>query len=147
MKRVNAIVEIQKNSKYKYEMDIDSGVLFLDRVIQLPYPFSYGYFPGTLSEDQDPLDLFLISNEPITQGALCQVKIVGAFKCRDGQLTQDDKLVCYLDGEPSDDMCRYHDYNKIDEFLRNYKTNFEVIEFVDQSEAIKIYENSVKAFY
>lgn len=140
--KVQAIIEIQMNSHLKYEMDIDSGMLFLDRVIKLPYPANYGYIPGTIEDDEDAIDIFVIANEPITQGAMCQVYLVGAFICKD-QDVYDRKLIAYL--EPQNGIL-YSDYLKIKEFLTNYKTGFEVLEYVSQDEAIKIYENSIKVF-
>jgi len=142
MKRVNSIIEIQMNSHLKYEMNLDSGMLFLDRVIKLPYPANYGYIPGTVEDDEDAIDIFVIANEPITQGAMCQVYLAGAFICKD-QDVYDRKLVAYLE---SQNNILYSDYLKIKEFLTNYKIGFEVIEYVTQDEAIKIYENSAKVF-
>ena len=143
--KVNSIVEIRQNSRYKYEMDLDSGILILDRVIKLPYPASYGYIVGSLEEDGDALDLFVCSKEPIVQGALITVNIVGAFVCKDDGV-YDRKVISYLPDEHSSSQIEYIDYMKIKEFLTNYKENFEVIEYVTQDEAIKIYENSVKVF-
>lgn len=138
---IEARVEIQKGSKYKYERYSDG--LFLERVVNIPYPVQYGAFTDTLAPDTDELDCFIISNEPINQHAFCSVKILGAFICNDNGVS-DDKLVCCLDGEPHTLSIR--SYLKIKDFLENYKAGFKVIEFVDQNEAIKIYENSVKAF-
>ena len=62
---MKVVVEIPKGSIYKYEINKDTGKLALDRVISIPYPENYGYFPNTLAQDGDPLDVFLVSDQPI----------------------------------------------------------------------------------
>lgn len=93
---VNIIVEIQKGGgKNKYEFDKETGRLTLDRVngTTAGYPADYGYIPGTLCEDGDPLDALLIIDEQVVHGAVVPARPVGVlYMIDDGE--GDEKLVC-----------------------------------------------------
>jgi inorganic pyrophosphatase len=93
---VNIIIEIQKGGgKNKYEFDKTTGRLTLDRVngTTATYPADYGYVPGTLCEDGDPLDALLIIDEPVVHGAVVPSRPVGVlYMIDDGE--GDEKLVC-----------------------------------------------------
>jgi inorganic pyrophosphatase len=93
---VNIIIEIQKGGgQNKYEFDKDTGRLTLDRVngTTAGYPADYGYIPGTLCEDGDPLDALLIIDEPVVHGAVVPARPIGVlYMIDDGE--GDEKLVC-----------------------------------------------------
>ncbi len=93
---VNIIVEIQKGGgKNKYEFDKDTGRLTLDRVngTTAGYPADYGYIPGTLCEDGDPLDALLLIDEPVVHGAVVPARPIGVlYMIDDGE--GDEKLIC-----------------------------------------------------
>ena len=76
---VRMIVEIPKNSANKYEYDGNLGVFRLDRALYSPmhYPGDYGFIPGTLAEDNDPLDVLTLVEEPSFPGCLIEVRPVG----------------------------------------------------------------------
>lgn len=99
---VNIIVEIQKGGgKNKYEMDKTTGRLTLDRVNGTTgtYPADYGYIPGTLCEDGDPLDALLVIDEPVVHGAVVPARPIGVlYMIDDGE--GDEKLICV----PADDI-------------------------------------------
>jgi inorganic pyrophosphatase len=103
---VNIIVEIQKGGgKNKYEFDKETGRLTLDRVngTTAGYPADYGYIPGTLCEDGDPLDALLIIDEPVVHGAVVPARPVGVlYMIDDGE--GDEKLVCV----PAKDISKDH---------------------------------------
>ena len=103
---VNIIVEIQKGGgKNKYEFDKETGRLTLDRVngTTAGYPADYGYVPGTLCEDGDPLDALLIIDEPVVHGAVVPARPVGVlYMVDDGE--GDEKLVCV----PTKDISKDH---------------------------------------
>jgi len=92
---INVVIEIQKGSVNKYELDKKTGRLFLDRVngtASLGYPTDYGYVPDTLCEDGDPLDAMLIIDEPVPQGVVVPVRAVGVlYMVDDGEA--DEKLI------------------------------------------------------
>jgi len=93
---VNVIIEIQRGGgQNKYEFDKTTGRLTLDRVngTTARYPADYGYIPGTLCEDGDPLDALLLIDEPVAHGAVVPARPVGVlYMVDDGE--GDEKLIC-----------------------------------------------------
>ncbi len=83
---VRMIVEIPKNSSNKYEYDAETNLFRLDRTLYLPlhYPGEYGFIPGTLSEDGDPLDILALAEEPSFPGVVLFVRPVGVLDLVDG---------------------------------------------------------------
>jgi len=79
------IVEIPKNSSNKVEYDGELGLFRLDRALYSPmhYPGDYGFIPGTLAEDRDPLDVLTLVNEPSFTGCLIEVRPVGVINMVD----------------------------------------------------------------
>lgn len=103
---VNLIIEIQKGGgRNKYEMDKETGLLTLDRVnaTTAGYPADYGYIPGTLCEDGDPLDALLIIDEPVIHGAVVPVRPVGVLYMTDED-GGDEKIICV----PAKDISKDH---------------------------------------
>jgi len=82
---VNAIVEIPKGSRSKFEVDKATGLFRLDRYLYSSshYPGDYGFIPQTRAEDNDPLDVLVMVNEPTFTGCLIEARIVGLFRMRD----------------------------------------------------------------
>ena len=90
-----AVIEIPKGSRNKYEVDHETGRVFLDRVLytNFVYPTDYGYVPDTLSLDGDPLDVMVLVSEPTFPGCMIEVKPIGLFRMEDDQGV-DDKVLC-----------------------------------------------------
>ena len=84
---LNAFIEIPRGSRNKYELDKESGLLKLDRILYaaVHYPGDYGFLPRTLGEDSDPLDVLVMTTEPTFPGCLIVVRPIGVF------LMEDDK--------------------------------------------------------
>lgn len=105
-KAINVIIEIQKGSVNKYELDKASGMLMLDRVngtASMGYPADYGYVPDTLCEDGDPLDAMIIIDESVPHGVVVPARPVGVlYMIDDGEA--DEKLICVA----SDDVTKSH---------------------------------------
>ena len=82
---VYGVIEIEEGSKNKYEYDGDLGVFMYDRCLTsaMVYPASYGFIPGTLCEDGDPLDILVISPEPIKRATVVECKVVGCLDMDD----------------------------------------------------------------
>jgi inorganic pyrophosphatase len=82
---VNVVIEIPMNSGVKYELDKETGVLFVDRILytSMVYPFNYGFIPGTLEEDGDPVDVLVISQDPLVPGCVIPVKPIGVLETQD----------------------------------------------------------------
>jgi len=91
---MNVIVEIPKFSKNKYEIDKETGIIALDRVMHTAqdYPFDYGFVPQTLFDDGDALDVVLITTYPLAPGILVKARPVAIMEMEDGG-ERDDKIV------------------------------------------------------
>ena len=78
---IEVIIEIPKGSRNKYEADHDTGDLWLDRMLftATMYPTDYGFFPGTLGEDGDPLDAMVLLDEPTFPGCHIRARLIGVF--------------------------------------------------------------------
>lgn len=82
---VNVVIEIPLGSGVKYELDKETGVLVVDRILytSMVYPFNYGFIPCTLEEDGDPVDVLVISNDPLLPGSVIKVKPIGVLETQD----------------------------------------------------------------
>ena len=91
---VNVVVEIPRGSSNKVEYDMELGVFRLDRVLYSPlyYPCEYGFIPGTLFEDGDPLDILVLTAQPTFTGCVLWARPVGVLKMSDDK-GEDDKIL------------------------------------------------------
>ena len=82
---LNVIIEIPKLSRIKYELDKDTGLIHVDRVLYSPmhYPANYGFVPQTLWDDGDPLDVLVMSHEPFVPGCLVKGRPIGVMEMTD----------------------------------------------------------------
>jgi inorganic pyrophosphatase len=98
---MNVIIEIPKFSKNKYEIDKDTGMIKLDRVMHSSqdYPFDYGFVPRTLFDDGDALDVVLVTTYPLTTGILVKARPVAIMEMVDGG-ERDDKVVAVPVDDP-----------------------------------------------
>jgi inorganic pyrophosphatase len=82
---LEAVVEIPRGSRNKYEMDYETGAIWLDRELftATRYPADYGFVPDTLAEDGDPLDIMVMVDEPTFPGCHIRVRPLGVFWMRD----------------------------------------------------------------
>lgn len=99
--QVTAVIEIPSGSRNKYELDKDSGLLKLDRVLYsaVQYPGDYGFIPRTLAEDNDPLDVLVLINEPTFPGCLITVRPVGVLYMKD-RGEPDEKILAVPSEDP-----------------------------------------------
>lgn len=83
---LNVIIEIPKLSRVKYELDKDTGLIKVDRVLYSPmhYPTDYGFVPRTLWDDNDPLDVLVMNMEGYVPGCLVEARPIGALEMNDG---------------------------------------------------------------
>ncbi len=108
-------IEIQKGSRSKYELDKETGVLKLDRVLYTStvYPASYGFIPRTLAEDGDPLDVLVLCSEPILPATMVQCYPIGVINMiDDGKM--DEKIIAIPFREPT-----YNIYTDISQLPRH----------------------------
>src|SRR5574339_156727 len=99
---VNAVIEIPKGSRSKYEVDKATGLLRLDRVIysSFHYPINYGFIPQTLGQDNDPLDILVICSQSIQPLCLVDATVIGNMQMIDNG-TMDDKIIAVATKDPS----------------------------------------------
>ncbi|MCE3255641.1 MAG: inorganic pyrophosphatase [Rickettsiaceae bacterium] len=93
--QINVIIEVPMNSDpVKYEMDKESGAIFVDRFLATPmfYPCNYGFIPGTLSDDGDPADVLVVSDYPVIPGSVIAAKPVGVLIMED-EKGMDEKIL------------------------------------------------------
>src|SRR5690606_25304780 len=121
---VNTIVEIPQGSRSKFELDKQTGLFKLDRYLfsSLVYPGDYGFVPQTLAEDDDPLDVLVMVNEPTFTGCLIETRVVGLFLMKDRD-ANDYKVL----GVPNSDPL-FNEYQDLDDvpshFLREVEHFF-----------------------
>jgi inorganic pyrophosphatase len=125
---VRMIVEIPKNSSNKYEYDKELNLFRLDRALYLPlhYPGEYGFIPGTLSEDGDPLDILTLVGEPSFPGIILLARPVGLLDMTDRE-QPDQKVLAVAHRDPRFDQIQTidhvfaHSLREIEEFFSIYK--------------------------
>lgn len=100
--RVNAIIEIPKGSRAKYELDKESGLLKLDRVLysSVYYPANYGFIPKTLGDDHDPLDILVLSQINFVPLCLVSADVIGVMRMIDSG-EADDKIIAVATNDMS----------------------------------------------
>ena len=98
---VTAIIEIPRGSRNKYELDKETGMMKLDRVLYsaVHYPGDYGFIPRTLFEDGDPIDVLVRINEPTFPGCMVEVRPIGVLKMLD-KGEPDDKVLAVPVNDP-----------------------------------------------
>jgi len=91
---VTSVIEIQKGSRSKFEIDKESGLIKLDRFLHgsMHYPVNYGIIPKTLGEDGDPLDILVFTGAELFPGCLVDARVIGVLRMVD-QGTTDDKIL------------------------------------------------------
>lgn len=99
---VNAVVEIPAGGKVKYELDKPSGLLRVDRVLysSVIYPANYGFIPQTYGDDNDPLDVLVLMQEPVVPLSILRARPIGVMMMQDmGQ--NDEKIICVHLDDPA----------------------------------------------
>lgn len=154
---VNAIIEIPKGSRAKYEIDKDSGLIKLDRVIyaSMYFPLNYGFIPQTLGEDLDPLDIVVLTQVTVVPLCLIPAKVIGVMRMID-RGHADDKIIAVATQDASvshinrvDELPEYFRI-ELKHFFENYKVleNKKVVvdEFQSKEKATQVIEESI-TFY
>jgi inorganic pyrophosphatase len=97
----NVVVEITKGSKVKYELDKKTGLIKVDRILysSVVYPHNYGFVPRTLCEDNDPIDVLVIMQEPVLPGCFLRARAIGLMPMID-QGEKDDKIIAVCVDDP-----------------------------------------------
>lgn len=119
----DAVIEIPRGSRVKYEVDHGTGRVFLDRILftTFGYPTNYGFFENTLGEDGDPLDVLLLLDAELAPGIIASVRPVGVLKMSD-EAGGDDKVIAVLGKDPR--WNQIQDVDDIPEFTKNEIAHF-----------------------
>ncbi len=118
---VRAIIEIPQNSANKYEYDGNLGVFRMDRALYSPmhYPGDYGFIPGTLADDNDPMDVLVLVQQPSFPGCLIEVRPVGVLNMVDND-ERDQKVLAVPTKNP-----RYDQIHTMDQIFSHVKREIE----------------------
>ena len=125
---ITGVVEIPKGGKVKYELDKQSGLLKVDRVLHssVVYPANYGFIPQTLGDDDDPLDFLALMQEPVLPLAWLRLRPIGMMSMLD-QGQRDEKIICvHLDdpefnGYTNISQLQPHRLAELRRFFQDYK--------------------------
>ncbi len=151
------VIEVPKGSKNKYELDKGTGFLRLDRVLYsaVHYPANYGFIPRTYCDDNDPLDVLVLGQEPVHPMTVMDARAIGVMRMRD-EKGIDDKILAVNVSDPS--VADYHDrqqlpshtLREIQRFFEDYKTleNKEVVveEMLGPADAVRIVRESLDLY-
>lgn len=155
--KINVIVEINKGSKNKYEIDKETGLIALDRVAHTAqdFPFDYGFIPKTLWEDNDPVDVILLTTYPLVPGILVRARPVAIMDMIDSG-DGDAKIIAVPCDDPRwTDVKDLADVNKhtlkeIEHFYSTYKKLqnkvVEVKGFAGKAEAVAAFHKSQELY-
>ncbi len=154
---INTIIEINKGSKNKYEINKKTGLIALDRVLHTSqdYPFDYGFVPQTLWEDGDPLDVVVLTTYPLVPGIMVAVRPVAVLAMIDGG-DSDAKVIAVPESDPRWDAVKDladinpHTLKEIDHFFLTYKKlqnkTVETHGFKGAADAKAAFEQSIVAY-
>lgn len=133
---LNVIIEIPKMSRIKYELDKETGLIMLDRVLYSPmhYPANYGFVPQTLWDDGDPLDVLVMTHEALVPGCLVKARPIGVLDMVDGG-DHDAKVLAVPINDP-----RYRNLKDLNDLephlLEEIKHFFKVYKDLEKKEVV-----------
>jgi inorganic pyrophosphatase len=154
---VNGIIEIPMGSKGKYELDKESGLLRLDRVLfsAVYYPANYGFIPQTLADDNDPLDILVISSIEVVPLCIIEAKVIGVMHMTDNA-ENDEKIIAVAKNDMAVNYINNcnelppHTNVELKRFFEDYKKleNKKVVvkEFFGREKAYEIILNSMRRY-
>ena len=153
----DAVIEISKGSKMKYEFDKQTGLLRLDGVLHTSthYPANYGFIPRTYAPDNDPLDVLVLCSEKIESMVLAECYPIGVITMLDNGAA-DDKIIAIHVGDPTyngyTDISQLpaHIFQEMTHFFSVYKTLENKTTVIDEAkgrdEAVKIIADSIERY-
>lgn len=154
---VNAIIEIPKGSKAKYEIDKASGLIKLDRVLfsSVMYPANYGFIPKTYCDDKDPLDILVLCSVDVYPMSIIEAKVIGVMHMIDNG-EQDDKIIAVAKNDMSvnyiNDLSELppHTMKEIVRFFQDYKAlerkNVTIERLFGRSYAYQVIQESIDLY-
>jgi inorganic pyrophosphatase len=125
------VIEIPQGHKNKYEIDLKTGLLRVDRVLfsAVHYPVNYGFVPRTIGDDEDPVDVLVLGQEPVMPLAFLDARAIGGFEMRD-EHGVDAKIIAVHVNDPS--VRDYHDLDELPQHtmleIRRFFEDYKVLE-------------------
>jgi len=153
----DAVIEIPAGSRVKYELDKTSGMIRLDRVLYsaVYYPANYGFIPQTLAEDDDPLDVLVLSQEAVVPRTIIHVRAIGLMTMIDSG-RKDHKIIAIATEDPEYNSYREasdmppHRMLMLRRFFQDYKQlegkSVEVDEIREARSAHPVIENALEVY-
>lgn len=138
--KINAIIEIPYGSSVKYELDKESGAVFVDRVMASAvfYPANYGFIANTLADDGDPVDILVLNEYPIQAGAVIPCRLIGVLVMED-ESGMDEKLLALPTSKVD---ARYENIKSLDDVpkatLAKIKNFFETYKILEKDKWVKV---------
>ena len=155
---LNMVIEVVSGSRDKYEYNYKWGAFVLDRIIpsSVVFPVEYGFVPQTWYDDEDPLDIMVMSFEPLQVGCIVKVRVIGALVIED-EKGKDTKILSVLvndrrfEGYHDISDIHKHELTEIQEFFETYKRLephkwAKVKEWKNAKEAMKVVEYAIEKF-
>lgn len=129
-----AVIEIPRGGKIKYELDKETGLIRVDRVLysSVIYPANYGFIPQTLGDDNDPLDVLVIMQEPVAPLSILTARPIGVMEMFD-EGEADEKIICVHLNDPAFNGF-YHIWELPEHTLREVKRFFEDYKKLEEKE-------------
>lgn len=158
--KINAIIEIPYGSSVKYELDKDSGAVFVDRIMAsaVYYPANYGFIANTLADDGDPVDILVLCEYPIQAGAVIPCRLIGVLVMED-ESGMDEKLLAVPVSKVD---ARFEDIKSLQDLpkaslarIKNFFETYKILEpnkwvkvqdFRDSAAAVAILERAIKNY-
>jgi inorganic pyrophosphatase len=147
---VNVIIEVPMNADpVKYEIDKDSGALFVDRFIATPmyYPCNYGFVPNTLSDDGDPVDVLVVSELPLMPTSVIKAKPIGVLIMED-EKGMDEKIIAVPALKTNSEYENIESYTELNKSLIDKISHFfERYKDLEKNKWVKVkgFEDAAKA--
>lgn len=158
--KINAIIEIPYGSSVKYELDKESGAVFVDRVMAsaMYYPANYGFIANTLADDGDPVDILVLNEYAIQAGAVIPCRLIGVLIMED-ESGMDEKLLAVPTSKVD---ARFESIKSLDDVpkatlakIKNFFETYKILEpnkwvkvqdFKDSKAAVEILEKAIKNY-
>ncbi|MCI4408009.1 MAG: inorganic diphosphatase [Thermofilum sp.] len=137
---IYVVVEIPLGSNVKYEMDKESGMIFVDRVLftSMFFPFNYGFVPKTLEEDGDPVDVVLLSYDSVAPGSVVRARPIGLLEMED-ENGPDSKIIAVPHEKIDNRFAKIKDINDVDDAVKErIKHFFEHYKELEKGKWVKV---------
>jgi inorganic pyrophosphatase len=151
------VIEVPKGGTVKYELDKRSGLIKVDRVLYsaVYYPANYGFIPRSLGDDEDPLDVLVLMDQPVAPLSVLRARAIGALPMRD-EKGRDEKILAVCCDDPGYNHFRDlndlgdHHRMQIDRFFQDYKTleekEVKTFDFLTREESIVVIEEAITRY-